>query len=166
MPTIALDATGVPKSSLVEGGYEYCGLNGIEYERTPEEMTTGLRHLNALMAELEGDGLDLGFDFPTYGVGLLEEPSGIPDHAVAAIHQMLGQRLCAAIGASLSEDAKAALAKSYQGLRSRLAPKPPRQESGRRMPSSGVRHRRFSQIETVDLSTADDPGDLAALAGG
>lgn len=143
MPTISLDAAGVPKSSLVEGGYEYCGLNGIEFERTPEEMTTGLRHLNALAAELAADGVDLGFDFPTYGAGTLEEPSGIPDHAVAAIHQLLGQRLCAAIGATLSEDARAALAKSYQGLRSRTAPAPPSQDTGRRVPSSGVRHRRL-----------------------
>lgn len=164
MPTIVLDATGVPKSSLVEGGYEYCGLNGIEFERTPEEMTTGLRHLNALMAELAGDGVDLGFDFPTYGAGTLEEPSGIPDHAVAAVHQLLGQRLAAAIGATLSEDARAALAKSYQGLRSRTASAPPTQDTGRRMPSSGVRHGNRRVFTTIPIP--DDPGDLAEIVEG
>jgi hypothetical protein len=143
MPTIILDGTGVSKSSLVEGAYEYCGLNGFEYERTPEEMTTGLRHLNALMAEWLGDGIDLGFDFPTYGQGLLEEPSGVPDSACAVIHTMLAQRLAPGLGATLSDDVKAALSRSYQSLRSRTAAVPPTVASNSLIPSSGMRHRRF-----------------------
>jgi hypothetical protein len=140
---IVLDGTGVSKSSLIEGGYEYCGLNGFEYERTPEEMVTGLRHLNALMAEWLADGIDLGFDFPIYGQGLLEEPSGVPDSACAAIHQALAQRLAPGLGASLSDDAKAAMALSFQSLRARTAAAPPSLVPAHRMPSSGVRHRRF-----------------------
>lgn len=143
MVQIVLDGTGVSKSSLVEGAYEYCGLNGFEFERTPEEMTSGLRHLNALMAEWLGDGIDLGFDFPTYGQGLLEEPSGVPDSACGVIHQMLAQRLNPALGGSLSEDAKAALALSYNNLRARTAATPPSRTSSFRLPSSGVRHQRF-----------------------
>lgn len=148
MPTIVLDGTGVPKSSLIEGAYEYCGLNGYEFERTPEEMTAGLRHLNAMAAEWLADGVDLGFDFPTYGQGLLEEPSGVPDSACSAIHGMLAQRLAPALGATLSEDAKAALAKSYQGLRSRTAASPPSISSAYRLSSSGVRHGRFTSSLT------------------
>jgi hypothetical protein len=165
MAEIVLDSTGVPKSSLVEGAYEYCGLNGIEFERTPEEMTTGLRHLNALMAELLGDGVILGFDFPTYGAGTLEEPSGVPDHAVGAIHQLLGQRLAAAIGATLSPDAKAAMAKSYQGLRSRTAATPPRMQTSARMPSSGMRHGAWRLSPISSVVDPDDPGDLAEIIG-
>lgn len=144
MPQIVLDGTGVPKASLVEGAYEYCGLNGFEFDRTPEEMVTGLRHLNALMAELLDDGVDLGFDFPTYAQGLLEEPSGVPNSACAAIHQLLAQRLAPGLGATLSDDAKAALAKSVQGLRSRTAATPPSITPAYRLPSSGVRHSRFT----------------------
>jgi hypothetical protein len=143
MPQIVLDGTGVTKSSLVEGAYEYCGLNGFEYERTPEEMTAGLRHLNVLMAEWLADGIDLGFDFPIYAQGLLEEPSGVPDSACGAIHAMLAQRLAPGLGASLSEDAKAALALSYHNLRARTAATPPSRSSSFRLPSSGVRHQRF-----------------------
>jgi hypothetical protein len=163
MPTIPLDGVGVTKSSLVEGAYEYCGLNGYEFERTPEEMVTGLRHLNALMAELLGDGLDLVYDFPTYGNGLLEEAANIPNSAVAAIHQLLAQRLIVALGGTLSPDAKAAMAKSYQGLRSRMAAAPPRITPGMRLPSSGVRHTR---VITRDIDTLQDPGDLAGIVGG
>lgn len=142
MPQIVLDGTGKPKSDLVEGAYELCGLNGFEYERTPEEMVTGLRLLNDMLAEWLGDGLDLGFDFPTYGNGLLEEPSGIPDSAVAVVKSMLAQRICPALGATLSDDARAALAISYQKLQSRTAATPPTMTPAVALPSSGVRHRR------------------------
>jgi hypothetical protein len=133
----------------VEGAYELCGLNGFEYDRTPEEMTTGLRFLNDMMAEWLGDGIDLGFDFPIYGNGLLEEPSGVPDSAVSVIKAMLAQRICPGLGGTLSEDAKAALSKSYQGLRSRTAATPPSMTPAVRLPSSGVRHRRFTAIPSA-----------------
>lgn len=153
MPQIVLDGTGKPKSDLVEGAYELCGLNGFEYERTPEEMTTGLRFLNDMMAEWLGDGINLGFDFPTYANGLLEEPSGIPDSAVGVVKAMLAQRLCPALGASLSPDAKAALAISYQKLQSRTAATPPTQLTSVLLPSSGMRHRRFVPVATSTDTT-------------
>lgn len=150
MPTIVLDGTGKPKSDLVEGAYEFCGLNGFEYERTPEEMTSGLRILNDLMAELLGDGIDLGYDFPTYGDGLLEEPSGIPDSAVGAIKKLLAQSICPGLGASLGDDGKAALVRSVTKLASRVAIAPPARVPAQILPSSGVRHSRFTVLSTDD----------------
>lgn len=164
MPTIVLDGTGKPKSDLVEGAYEFCGLNGFEYERTPEEMSTGLRFLNDMMAEWLADGIDLGFDFPTYGNGLLEEPSGIPDHAVSVVKSMLAQRLCPGLGASLGDDARAALSLSYFKLQSRMAAAPPTMIPANRLPSSGVRHGRARPLTSVDVD--GDPGDLAGIVGG
>jgi hypothetical protein len=114
-----------------------------------------------MMAEWLDDGLDLGFDFPTYGNGLLEEPSGVPDSAVAVIKTMLAQRLCPQLGATLSPDAKAALARSWQALRSRIASAPIATIPAMTIPSSGVRHRGRTILASTD---PDDPGDLAALA--
>jgi hypothetical protein len=121
MPQIVLDGAGKLKSDLVEGAYDFCGLNGFEYERTPEEMVTGLRNLNDMLAEWLADGIDLGFDFPIYGSGKLEEASGVPDSAVSVIKAKLAQRLCPPLGASLSDDAKAVLAQAWQRLLSRTA---------------------------------------------
>jgi hypothetical protein len=161
MPTITLDGTGVSKASLVEGAYDFCGLNGFEYERTPEEMTTGLRHLTDIAAELLADGVDLGFDFPTYAHGTLEEPSGIPAHANGVVKQLLAQRICPALGATLSDDAKASLNRSYLALRSRTAAAPVSMIQASTMPSSGVRHSNRRRLTEAPI--VGDPGDLAAI---
>lgn len=143
MPQIVLDGTGVTKSALVEGAYEYCGLNGFEYERTPEEMTSGLKRLNALMALLKTKGIDLGFDFPTYANGLLEEPANIPDNAVEPVMALLAQRLAPGLGAELSGDAKAVLSTALQDLYANYASAPPSVQPQAILQSSGVRHGRF-----------------------
>jgi hypothetical protein len=166
MPTITLDAGGQPKSAIVEGAYEFCGLNSFEYERTPEEMTTGLRRLNSLMALLKSKGLDLGFDFPTYGAGLLEEPSGIPDDAVEPICALLAQRIAPTLGATLSPDAKAVLSTAVNDLFALYAAAPPSMVPASIPRSMGVRRRGFVSIETLDTPTStDDPGDLAGMLG-
>lgn len=161
MPQIALDTTGVTKAALVEGGYDFCGLNGSEYERTPEEMVAGLRRLNALMASLLKKGIDLSFDFPTYAEGLLEEPSGIPDDAVEPVCALLAQRLAPGLGATLSPEAKAILATAVQDLYANYAATPPSMVPAYVMRSSGVRHGRFTTLTASP--TTGDPGDLAGL---
>lgn len=143
MPQIVLDVSGKTKSALVERMYEYCALSGTDFQRTPEEMTAGLRDLNDAAAELLGDGIDLGFDVPTYGEGLLEEPSGIADADVAALTLMAAQTRIAGVGGQLNPDLRARLTSSLVKLRSRHAATPPTMSTrAQRIPSLGVRHRR------------------------
>lgn len=143
MPQITLDASGPAKGSLVEGAYEYCGLNGSEYERTPEEISTGMRHLNGLMARLLSSGIDLGFDFPVYGNGLPEELSGIPTGAAEPVMALLAQRLAPALGGTLSGDAKAVLATATADLYANNAATPPSMVREYCISGLGNRHRRF-----------------------
>lgn len=143
MPTIILDASGPAKGSLVAGAYEYCGLNPWEYERTPEEVSTGMRHLNGLMARLLSSGIDLGFDFPVYGNGLPEELSGIPDGAAEPVMVLLAQRLAPALGGALSGDAKAVLATAMHDLYANNAATPPSMKRDYCISGLGNRHRRF-----------------------
>jgi hypothetical protein len=157
MVQITLSETGPRKSDLVEQAYGYCGLNEFEYERTPEEMTTGLKRLNALLARLAKRGIDLGFTFPTYGNGLLEEPSGIPDDVVEPVCALLAQRLAPALGATLSDDAKAVLATAMQDLYANYASAPPTMLTSARLPSSGVRHRRLIVGTATATATATSP---------
>lgn len=121
MPQIVLDGTGPTKTAVIEMAYEHCSLAGFEFERTAEEMTAGLRQMNAMLAEWLADGIDLGYDFPTYADGNLEEPSGLPTSAVAVVTSMLAQRLAPGMGKALSPAASAALNRSYFALRSRHA---------------------------------------------
>lgn len=123
MPEIILDGSGKTKAALVEMAYEQLGLSGAEYEREAEEITIGLRELNGLMADMLADGIDLGYDFPTYAEGLAEEPSGIPNSAVMAVTSLLAQRISGGKFA-MSPDAKAALSRSYTRLQSRHATVP------------------------------------------
>lgn len=147
MPQITLDYTGVPKSVLVDGAYEYCGLNGQEYERTPEEMATGLVRLNALMALLKKKGIDLGYNFPIYGSGLLEETSGVPDDAVEGVQALLAKRLAPTIGGTLTPEATSAAASAMSDLLAHYTAAPPSRCPTSRMRSAG--HRRYVFIETL-----------------
>jgi hypothetical protein len=125
MPFIVLQASGPSKGSIVEGAYDFCGLSGDQYERTPEELSKGLRSLNSLMASLKTfKGIDLGYDVPAYGDGLLEEPSGIPDEASEAVKALLAQRLAPTIGGTLSDDCKAVLSHATNDLLAYYAPAP------------------------------------------
>jgi hypothetical protein len=144
VPQITIYAAGPSKGSIVEGAYDFCGLSGDQYERTPEEMTKGLRLLNGLMASLLANkGIDLTFDYPSYGEGQLEEPSGIPDGAREAVCALLAQRLAPTIGASLSDDCRAVLASAVQDLLASNAAAPVARTPAYRLSSAGVRHNRF-----------------------
>lgn len=111
---------GKTKRHIVEGAYEFCGLNGFEFERTAEEMSSALGQLNDLMAELP----TMGYDFPEYGNGDLATPSGLPDSVVSAIKQRLALRLAPGLGATLSDEAKADMARTWTRLQSNYVAPP------------------------------------------
>lgn len=121
MAQIVIDTTGPTKAACVERMYEYCALSGAEFERTPEEMTAGLRDLNDVAAELEADGISLGYDFPTYADGLLEEPSGLRASDAPAVILLAAQRRAASIGVQLNASLLASLNRAVFALRSRYA---------------------------------------------
>lgn len=150
MPQITIYAAGPSKGSIVEVAYDFCGLSGDQYERTPEEMTKGLRLLNGLMASLLANkGIDLGFDYPSYGEGQLEEPSGIPNGAREAVSALLAQRLAptlGAAGAALTDDCRAVLATAVQDLLASNAAAPIARTPAYRLSSAGVRHNRFTVL--------------------
>lgn len=147
MPQIVLDGTGKTKAALVERMYEYCALSGADFERTPEEMIAGLRDLNDTAAELKVNGMDLGYDFPTYGEGLLEEPSGIDDGDVSVLTLLAAQTRIAGIGGVLSPDLKARLARSFNSLQSRFATVPVIDPVGG--PTGSGYKRRYLRFTTV-----------------
>lgn len=113
---------GRPKRDIIELAFDDCGLAGYEFDRTPEEQSMALRKLNALM--LEHPWNMLGYDQPTYGVGVVEQPSGLPDDAVNTVAQYLALRIVPGVGAALSSEAKATMARSLMNLQSQYAKLP------------------------------------------
>jgi hypothetical protein len=100
MATLApLPATGVTKGSLVETAYEYCGLAGYEFERTPEEIASGLRQLAMMMMESPYD--KAGFNNVDYGFGQAEEGSNLVNADVPAVGYSLALRIATVIGKTL-----------------------------------------------------------------
>lgn len=142
--TLSLPA-GRPKRDIIELAFDDCGLAGYEFDRTADEQTMALRKLNALM--LEWPWNTLGYSQPSYGVGQVEEPSGLPDDAINAVAQYLALRIVPGMGASLSPEQRATNARSLATLQAQYAVIPDSTLPGNVPLGSGRRgyRSRFSQ---------------------
>lgn len=113
--SVTVDPGGAPKGFIVERAREFCGLAGYDFGGiTPEDMASHLNELDMMMAEAPWNTLD--YNFSTYGAGLPEDHSGLPDSAISAVSKYLGLRIAPGIGKNLSEAAKAAMTRSYNLL--------------------------------------------------
>ena len=99
--------------------YEEASLAGYEFDVTPEELSTALRRLDALMAEWEPT-IALGYNFPAiFGTGDLNDPSGIPDFAIDVAAKYLALRIAPMMGKTYSAESRYALAAGMRDLRAR-----------------------------------------------
>lgn len=110
MVTITVPTIGTPKRNLLEMAFENCGSAGYEFERTPEEINSALRKLNAMMFEWPWNLL--GYYQPDYGAGVMDDMSGVPNDAQAAVSQTLALRIAPTMGASMPPEALAEMARS------------------------------------------------------
>ena len=101
------------KRQIVEMAYEECSLAGYEFNVTPDELFTGLRKLDALMAEWKASSKDLGYNFPaSFGDGDLDDLSGIPDAAVQGAAISLAMAIAPAMGKAMGAETRARLNRS------------------------------------------------------
>lgn len=116
---------GVLKRDILEMAFEDCRLAGYEFERSPEEVASALRKLNALMAEWKAhQGIDLGYAQPAYGAGDASDASGIPQSAMNAVASYLALRIAPQMGKALAPEAKANLARAFSLLQAEHASVP------------------------------------------
>lgn len=112
------------KRQLLEMAYEECSLAGYEFNVTPEELFTGLRRLDAGMAQWMAEGIWLNYNFPaTFGGGDLEDYSGIPDAAINGTVGTLAKALAPFMGKSMSAEARGRLASGMDIIRAMTAAK-------------------------------------------
>lgn len=100
---VELLATGLPKGHIVEMALEDCGIASFEFGLTAEEMSSGLRRLNAMMSTWPWSLIET-YSCPPSGNGLPEDPSGIPDNAVQAVAHNLALLLAPTMGKTLSPE--------------------------------------------------------------
>lgn len=111
--------TSTTKRMLVEQMFAECGINGWELDIDPDEKDSALTRLDALMWELIGRGIDLGYNFPTaVGQGSLNDELGCGDQAFFGLAVLGAQRLCPTMGKTQSAESKMALNAAMKAVRS------------------------------------------------
>lgn len=123
----SLTPTTATKRALVEMAFEEIGLAGYEFNASPEEYSSAMRRMDALMREWAspGVGIDVGYNFPAViGMGDLDEVSGIPDEAVNTVILKLALRIMPVIGKSMSPETRLAMAEGWTALRATYAKRP------------------------------------------
>lgn len=97
------------KRDLVEMAFEECGLPGYSFTAQPNEIASALRRLDALMRELEVQGVRIGYNFPSaVGASDPDDPSLIPDYAINGVAGQLALRFAPGLGKTLSPEQKRA----------------------------------------------------------
>lgn len=87
------------KRQVVEQAYEALGYAFYDFDLTPEQMQSGLRQLDAMVATWGGQGIHLGFPLPSsQATATLDESAGVPDWAVEALYLNLAVRIGPGIG--------------------------------------------------------------------
>jgi hypothetical protein len=123
--TASPDAIVIPiiggqlKRFIVQRAYGVCGQSVAEFELTTEEYSAALRAMNDLMAMWEDEyGINLGYNYPTYGEGSPEDESGIPRGATQAVVYALATEIAPQIGKTLSPEANRIYWNSFSLLKS------------------------------------------------
>lgn len=115
------DAPSAPstatKKAILDMAFERASLAGYTFDATPEERASWLRNLDALMADLETEGVRIGYNFPkVFGEGDENDAAGIPDSALRAVASALAQESAPGIGKTMSREARANFARSMAQL--------------------------------------------------
>jgi hypothetical protein len=141
--TITIAEDGPPKRQIIEMAFSEIGAAGYEFGRTAEEITDAQAKLNALMAEWKIlRGIDLGYIQPPYGQGNPDTLSGIPFETLNTVALYLALRICPMMGATMSGEARAAMARSLFMLESAYATIPMQPLANDTIRGAGEDHRR------------------------
>lgn len=102
------------KGEIVRAALAEIGLAEYEFDITPEELVSGVRRLDSMLASWSDMGVAVGYPLSNvYDATVLEESSGIPDVAREAVVTNLALRIAPSYGKQVSPDlrvfAKAAM---------------------------------------------------------
>jgi hypothetical protein len=110
------------KRTVINMAFEEIGLAGYEFDATPEEQSSALRRLDAMMAEYAAQGIVIGYAQPyPIGGGDLDQASGLPDWALNIIVIKLARRIMPVIGKTMSAETRQAETQGWNLLTAKTA---------------------------------------------
>lgn len=110
------------KADLLDLVFEECGRAGYEFDRSPGEDVSALRRIEALLAEWQAQGLNLGYNFPaTFGKSSAAEATGIPDAAMSTVAAWGAFRIAPGMGKTISAETRKAMNDGLAFLRAETA---------------------------------------------
>lgn len=136
---LPLPATGIVKRDLIEMAYEYCGQAGFDFELTPQEVSSTMRLLNAMMAETPFSSMGFNLIFP----GLPEDASGLANIDIQVVTTSLALRRAPGMGKTMTPEARYAFASAMNSASSRYASDPPAMKLARNTPRGSGNKRQW-----------------------
>lgn len=91
--------SSITKGSLVNGAYALMRISGLTVQATPSDIEIGLSVADDYAAQLKGDGLDVGWNYPSnYGESDPADISGVRGEVAGALKKLLVIELCSTFG--------------------------------------------------------------------
>lgn len=119
------------KRQFVTAAFEEIGLASYVFDLQPQTLQTGVKRLDAMMAQWNARGIRLGYPLASDpDNALLDTDTGVPDSANEAIITNLAMRLAPGFGKSIAADTKATAKTGLNTLQARAAVPPEMQLPG------------------------------------
>lgn len=129
------------KRQLIAEAFSELGLQGYEFDISPEEQLTALRRLDSMMATWEEDGIRLGYMLPaTPQEADPDNDSGIPDTAAETVYLQLAIRIGPSFGKQLNAITRKTATEGYARLLRRASVIP---QMSRARVQAGAGNRRY-----------------------
>ena len=108
---------GYTKRQLIEMALEEIGLAPATFNLSPEQFSSGLRRLDAMMATWNSKGVRLSYPLPASQADSdLNQNADIPDRAIEAVYLNLAVKLSPLFGKVVSPELRADAASSYNNI--------------------------------------------------
>jgi len=108
------------KRQFVLQAYEEIGLAVYAYDLSPEQLQSGMKKMDAMIATWNGRGIRLGYPIPSNPQNSdLDQMTEVPDSANEAIYLNLALRIAPSFGKIITLETRQSAHQAYQVLLSR-----------------------------------------------